>query len=186
MDLGDQIERLKREMEALARMPDDEVLRRYAMQKPRRPPGLYWQLRWLAGRTVRWLQSKGVLPSDPWPVRLKHAEGGRNSKPLLIWAVGANPRTLRSACETLSCLLESMPEFAPVLVTDIADFAFFSRLGWLVEYLPAIEGEGDPFQARKARHLARLYRAMPVVPVGAGLEPEVTAQTVRRLIIQAA
>ena len=185
MNLDAQIEVLKRDMDALARIPDDGVLRHYAMQIPRRPPGLYWQLRWLAGRTVRWLQSRGILPSNPWPVRLKHAVGRRGSKPLVVWAVGADPCTLRNALDTLSGLLESVPEFTPVLVTDVADFAFYSRLGWLVEYLPTIDGYGESFEARKAQHLARLYRATPIVPVSAGLDPEVTAQTVRRLIMKA-
>jgi hypothetical protein len=89
---------------------------------------------------------------------------------LLIWAVGTDRDTLREACGGFSKLHDSLPGFAPVLVTDVADFAFFSRLGWLVEYLPRLAGEGGPYEERKARFLARLYRGAPTLPVDAGLE----------------
>jgi hypothetical protein len=52
-----------------------------------------------------------------------------------------------------------------VLVTDVADFAFFSRLGWLVEYLPKLSGEGQAYELRKARFIAKLYRDAPALPV---------------------
>ena len=44
----------------LAEVPDDELLERYTLQQPSRPPGIYWQLRWLAGRTLRWLQAARI------------------------------------------------------------------------------------------------------------------------------
>ena len=56
---------LRQRLDELARLPDDALETAYAMQQPRRPPGVYWQLRWLAGRILRWLQSLNVLPSDP-------------------------------------------------------------------------------------------------------------------------
>ena len=92
---------------------------------------------------------------------------------MLIWAVGADPETLREACTGLSEQWDSLPGFAPVLITDVADFAFFSRLGWLVEYLPRLTGQGVAYEERKLKYIARLYRGAPVLPVSAGLTASV-------------
>jgi hypothetical protein len=182
LSLGDDIEALRRHLDNLAEAPDEEFLERYTLRRPPRPPGLYWQLRWLAGRILRWFESKGILRADPWPVSLAHARTRKSAKPLLIWAVGADRDTLHEACRGLSGLLDANPGFAPVLVTDVADFAFYSRLGWLVEYLPAVAGEGKPFEVRKAIFVARLYRGAPALPVRAGLAPESAAQEIGRLL----
>ena len=150
MSLSDEISALQQDLDELSRAPDEELATRYAMRQPRRPPGLYCQLRWLAGRVLRLLESLGILPSDPWPVSLEHAGTSKNARPLFIWAVGVGQGTLRKACYVFSGLLASLPGFAPVLVTDVADFAFYSRLGWLVEYVPHIEGVDESFRQRKA------------------------------------
>ena len=186
MNVDEDIAALERHLQELAATPDEALSNSYAMHRPNRPPGLYWQLRWLAGRTLRWLESVGILSANPWPVSLAHTNRKRDAEPVLIWAVGTDRDVLREATRTFSALFEEMPGFAPVLVTDVADFAFFSRLGWLVEYLPAIDGDGEPFEARKARHLARLYRTKPALPINAGLAPEITVQTLRRWIKRAA
>ena len=182
MSLGDDIEALRRHLDDLAEARDEALLERYTLQRPPRPPGLYWQLRWLAGRILRWFESKGILRADPWPVSLAQAQTRQSAKPLLIWAVGADRDTLHEACRGVSGLLDAIPGFAPVLVTDVADFAFYSRLGWLVEYLPTVAGEGNPFEKRKAIFVARLYRGAPVLPVSAGLTPESTAQEICHLL----
>src|SRR5690606_9673716 len=91
------------------------------------------------------------------------------AKPLLIWAVGADRGSLRESFRGFARMQEALPNFAFVVVTDVADFAFFSRLGWLVEYLPRVSGEGEQYEERKARFLARLYRDAPVLPLKAGL-----------------
>lgn len=179
-----EIARLRLHLDELAAQPDAALLDRYALQRPQRPPGIYWQLRWLAGRALRWLQSAGILFAEPWPVSLKHGNHARNAKPLVIWAVGADRETLREASGRFAALLDDLPGYAPVLVTDVADFAHFSRLGWLVEYLPVIDGDGEPFESRKTRHLARLYRGSPALPVSVGLVPEMTAQMIRGWISQ--
>jgi hypothetical protein len=180
--LSEDMTALRRHLDGLARVADPDLDERYAMQRPQRPPGLYWQARWLAGRMLRWLESLGILPSDPWPARLKHAGNSGKAKPLLIWAVGVEREALRHACHALSTLLDTLPGFAPVLVTDVADFARYSRLGWLVEYLPRIEGTGDAFEDRKMRFIARLYRGAPVIPPGVHLaSPEELAELRRRL-----
>jgi hypothetical protein len=164
---------MRRYLVDLADTADDQLTTRYALRRPPLPPGLYWQLRWLAGRIVRWLEAMRILRPDPWPASLRQAAGSARAKPLLIWAVGTDRDTLREACGGFARLLDSPPGFAPVLVTDVADFAFFSRLGWLVEYLPELSGEGEAYGERKARLLARLYRGAPVLPVRAGLEARI-------------
>jgi hypothetical protein len=65
-----------------------------------------------------------------------------------------------------------LPGFVPVLVTNVADFAFFSRLGWLVEYVPALSAPAGGYAERKQRHLAWRYRDAPALPVSAGLTDE--------------
>lgn len=186
MSLSGEIAALQQHLEELARAPDEELVARYTMQRPQRPPGFYWQLRWLAGRVLRWLASQGILQSDPWPASLKHAGTSSKAKPLLIWAVGADPDTLREACRGISGLLDAIPGFAPVLVTDVADFSYFSRLGWLVEYLPRLTGQGEPYEERKLKHLARLYRGAPVLPVIAGLETDCLADNIRQWLMRGA
>jgi hypothetical protein len=170
LSLSEEIEALRRHLNDLAHTADDELTMRYALRQSPRPPGLYWQVRWFVGRIVRWLEAMRILRPNPWPASLRQAATSVEAKPLLIWAVGTDRDTLRAACGGFARLLESPPGFAPVLITDVADFAFFSRLGWLVEYLPELSGEGEPYRERKARFLARLYCDAPVLPVRAGLE----------------
>lgn len=69
----------------------------------------------------------------------------------------------------------SLKNRVPVLVTDVADFSFFSRLGWLVEYVPSLSTAGG-YAARKERYLAWLYRDVPAVPVTVGLYETVRAE----------
>lgn len=180
MGLEEEIEALQRRLERLARDPDDELTERYELKRPPMPPGLYWRLRWLAGWVLRWLASMPVWRPDPWPVRLKQSAATTRARPLLIWAVGAHRDSFRDACGGFSRLGDTFPGFAPVLVTDVPDFVFFSRLGWLVEYLPRLSGAGEPYQDRKMRFLARLYRGAPVLPLRAGLEMESRADDIRR------
>ena len=170
LSLSEEIEALQRHLNDFAHTADDRLTTRYALRQSPLPPGLYWQLRWFAGRIVRWLEAMRILRPDPWPASLRQAATSAGAKPLLIWAVGTDRDTLREACERFSNSQNSLPGFAPVLVTDVADFAFFSRLGWLVEYLPELSGEGEPYRERKARFLAWLYRGAPVLPVRVGLE----------------
>lgn len=161
---------LRRKLDELARDADDDLYARYTLPRPPLPKGFYWRLRWLAARALHGLERLRVLPSYPWPPALRHAPGSRRTKPFLIWAVGTDRETLRRACEGFA--KRPVEGFAPVLVTDVADFAFFSRLGWLVEYVPRLAGDGEPYERRKARFLARLYRGAPVLPVTAGLDPD--------------
>jgi hypothetical protein len=182
MSLRAEMEALREHLDHLASTADDSLTTRYALRRPPRPPGFYWQLRWLAGRILRWLEAMRIVPPDPWPASLRQAATSAGAKPLLIWAAGTDRETLREACSGFCKLQDSLPGFAPVLVTDVADFAFFSRLGWLVEYLPELAGEGEPYGQGKARLLARLYRGAPALPVLAGLECGSRAEEIRQWV----
>jgi hypothetical protein len=167
--LRQDIDALRRSLDDLVARSDDELMR-YELMHPRMPPGLYWKVRWLAGCILRWLEIVGIKKQDPWPAGLKQVPASKDANPLLIWAVGTERDALRRACRTLAPIQSALPGFAPVLVTDVADFAFFSRTGWLVEYLPPLSGEGKSYAERKARFVASLYRAAPALPVTAALE----------------
>ncbi len=184
VSLKEEIEALQRHLDELARNKDDELMNRYNLRWPPLPPGWYWQLRWLASSVLRGLESLGILRPDPWPVSLKHTGTNARAKPVLIWAVGTGRDTLREACTGLSKQWDSLPGLAPVLITDVADFAFFSRLGWLVEYVPRLTGEGERYDERKVRFLARLYRGAAVLPVSIGLESDWRVEDVRRYLMR--
>jgi hypothetical protein len=164
--LADELGALRRHLDDLARVTDDD-LKRYQLKRSPRPPGLYWQLRWVVGCVLRWLESIYIKDPDPFPPGLRTTRGNARAKPLLIWGLGTDCETLRDACLRFANMDIAGSGFAPVLVTDVADFAFFSRLGWLVEYVPGLSGAGPSFGERKARFLARLYRRAPVLPASA-------------------
>ncbi|MGH8167018.1 MAG: hypothetical protein ACREQ1_07250, partial [Woeseiaceae bacterium] len=180
MSLEEEIEALRRHLDQLASCADDELIDRYELKRPPMPPGLYWRSRWLAGLILRWLRSMPIGRPNPWPVSLEQSAARANARPLLIWAVGGDRDTLRDACREFASLADALQGFAPVLVTDVADFAFFSRLGWLVEYLPRLTGQGEPYEARKMRFLARLYHGAPVLPLSAGSAPASRKDDIRR------
>jgi hypothetical protein len=181
MDLAEEVEQLRRYLDELAGY-EDACLARYELRRPPMPPGLYWRLRWLAGWCLRWLESVGLRQPDRWPPRLSQVSGSARAKPFLIWAIGADRDTLREACRAFAELSRTLPNLAPVLVTDVADFAFFSRLAWLVEYVPELSGDGEPYHQRKLKFLARLYRGAPVLPVRAGLEITLRDAEIRRWV----
>lgn len=181
MDVEDEVRRLRQHLESVAAKPDED-LARYQLRWPPMPPGLYWRMRWLIGCLLRCLEWMKLKKPDPWPVSLRHSPAGARARPYLIWAVGSDKETLRSACSGFVELGATLPGFVPVLVTDIPDFVFFSRLGWLVEYVPELEGAGTPYAARKARLIARLYGDAPAVPIGVGLQAREHADEIRRMV----
>lgn len=113
------------------------------------------------------------ITSYEWRTTLKHTSLGIESKTtLLIWSVGVEKVSLRKYCEGITERLSSSSGIVPILVTDCADFAYFSRLKWLVEYIPNLSGDGESYSIRKQRYLAWRYRDALVVPASAGLANE--------------
>lgn len=70
-----------------------------------------------------------------WSPRLKHAPRDADAKTVLIWALGYDKVMLR---ESLLAFKEQdvFKQAVPVILTNVPDFAFYSRLACLVEYVP--------------------------------------------------
>jgi hypothetical protein len=166
---------LRRRLKIVARTPEWNLLQRYDLLG-KKPPASWKERVW---RYVRHLLASVKLISPhvtqyPWTAPLKHRPSLAEVQTVVIWAVGADRDQLRHACEGFSKRLQDRDDLAPVLVTDIADFAFYSRLGWLVEYVPSLSGEGPSLYERKQAYLAWRYRDACIVPLSAGLvsDPE--------------
>ena len=172
MSLREETEALRRSLEQLAGEFETGLGRRYALRFP--PPeslSLYRRLRVNVGRLLRWLGL--IRPLEPWLAGLNHVECSEGARPFVIWALATDRDTLRAACRGFEALHATLPGWVPVLITDVADFAFFSRLGWLVEYVPEMSRPADNYAARKRRYLAWRYRDAPALPVSAGLTQDV-------------
>lgn len=92
----------------------------------------------------------------PWNVGLQHNENYNDQKPvLLIQALATPPDKIRAICLEIDEELKRKRLCLPVLLTDVADFAFYSQLGWLVEYLPKL---GDEYRNNKLKYLALRYQ----------------------------
>ncbi|KAA1008224.1 hypothetical protein FVF58_23095 [Paraburkholderia panacisoli] len=171
MSVITEAEVLRRELKALAAKPEWDLLTRYDLLGKKLPPSLQERVRHL-------LASAGLISPHvtqyPWLPTLKHRPVSADFKTVMIWALDADRHQLRAACEGFSKKLQGGDDLAPVLVTDIADFASYSRLGWLVEYVPSLSGEGPSLQQRKQAYLAWRYRDACILPLSAGLasEPE--------------
>jgi hypothetical protein len=170
LSIVDETRALKRELTALAARPEWNLLTRYDLLA-NKPPSSLKEQAWR--RTRRLLSALGLMTPHvtqyPWLTTLKHVPEKADAKTLLIWATGADRDELRSACQGFAKHLESDARWVPVLVTDVADFAYFSRLGWLVEYLPKLDDDGQSYRARKRAYLAWCYRDASIVPWRAGL-----------------
>ena len=164
---------LRRELAALACKPEWDLLTRHDLLRKKPPQSL--QDRMLR-QARRLLAATGLIPPHvtkyPWLPTLKHVPLAAGAGALLIWAPGVGRDELRQACEGFSRRLKGSSSLAPVLVTDLADFAYYSRLGWLVEYLPELSGEGQSYRERKLRYLAWRYRDAMMVPISAGVASE--------------
>jgi hypothetical protein len=177
MSLRVEIEALRSELANLAAEVDTGLTQRYALWHP---PGqrrtLYRRFRKALGRLLRRLHLRPTQPLEPWEPGLNYVEHSNGARALLVWAQGTDPEQLRDACRGVERLLDDLPGWAPVLVTDVADFAFYSRLGWLVEYLPALSRPADGYRERKRRYLASRYRDAPALPVSVGLAGDVRTE----------
>lgn len=169
-----EIEALRTELDRLTRSADPDMAQRYALWHP---PGqrrtLYRRLRKAFGRLLRRLNLRPTQRQEPWSPTLRHAEYSDSDEPVVIWALGMNREELEQACRSISRLLDVPPRRVPVLVTDVAHFAFYSRLGWLVEYIPSLGAPADGYRERKRRYLASRYRDAPALPASIGLAEKV-------------
>ncbi len=161
---------LREQLRQWAATPEWPLLVRYELL-PQKPSSVWHKrLSQKLGRCLRVLGlSRSRYRKQTWRVDLKHAPVLPNSATLLVWSDIDEATTQRSACKSLQQLLEAHPNLCPALVTKVADFAFYSRLGWLVEYLPDISGESPGYRERKQRYLAWRYRDAIAVPLSAGL-----------------
>lgn len=170
---------LRQRLRQLANEFDTGIRRRYDLQfiSPEELR-LRRRLRRSAGRLLRRLGLMRPLPARPpqphetWLTELSYIDYGSTAKPLLIWAMDIDRDKLRGACKRISELQAGSPGWAPVLVTDVADFAFFSRLNWLVEYVPSLSAPADNYFGRKLRYLAWRYRDVPALSVTAQMKDD--------------
>ena len=177
MSLRAEIEALRDQLDRLARQGEAGLTRRYALWHP---PGqrrtAYRRFRRALGRLLRWLHLRPTQPLEPWLPGLKHADHSHEARALVIWALDTDREQLREACRGFERLLSSLPGWTPVLITDVADFAFYSRLGWLVEYVPKLSGPADSYRERKRKYLAWRYHDAPSLPISVGLQQAVLTE----------
>lgn len=168
MNLTNQTRQLRAQLRAWADAPDWALMVHYELLPQKLPA--QWRKR-VVQRVGRLFRVLGLDRSrylhHVWQVGLKHSSLRPEAKPLLFWSEGMGREEARDACMGAKVLLQGHPGFVPVLVTDAADFAFYSRLHWLVEYLPRL-GEDTAYYDRKRRYLAWRYRNAVVLPLTAG------------------
>jgi hypothetical protein len=173
------VRRLRRQVAALARRGRRDGLdRRYPLvfELPARLSP-YRRFRIYIGGLLRRWGLRRTLSAGAWCPALKHARYGDAATPILIWALGIDRTQLRAACRAFLDAEETRSDIVPILVTDVADFAFFSRLGWLVEYVPALSPPAAAYSRRKAQYLAWRYRDAAVLPASLLLSDESAART---------
>jgi hypothetical protein len=173
MSSSAEIERLRREHQRLASHADTGLVRRYVLwHPPSQRQTLYRRIRKAVGRVLRRIGLRPAQPQEPWLPGLQQAGTGEGANAVLLWAIGVNREQLREACAGFQRLLAAVPDRSPVLITDVADFAFFSRLGWLVEYVPTLSAPASDYRARKLCYLAWRYRDAPALPIALGLNDD--------------
>jgi hypothetical protein len=169
LSLRAEIMGLRQDFKQLPGKAEMKLARRYGRLPPLERLSLYRRSRRAVGWLLRRLGLRSTPQPEPWVPLLKHPDSNDEARPLVIWALGMDRETLRTACRGFETLQASLPHFVPVLVTDVADFAFFSRLGWLVEYVPSLSAPAGHYAERKRQYLAWRYRDAPVLPATAGL-----------------
>ena len=152
---------------------DVDLAQRYALRPVQSETlSLYRRVRRAVGLKLRELGLRRAPPPEPWLPALNFIEYSNGAQPLVIWALGMDRDTLRATCGDFKRMNREAPDLIPILVTDVADFAFFSRLGWLVEYVPALSWPAQQYAERKRRYLAWRYRDAAAVSVSEGLTEE--------------
>lgn len=166
MTLQKETEALRERLRQWAAAPEWSLLVRYELLPQSPSPVWHKRLSQRAGRLLRVLGlSRERYCRQPWQPGLKHAATMPGCKILLVWSDISEASAQRVACRSLQQQLVLHPGLCSVLVTEVADFAFYSRLGWLVEYLPELSGNGPCYRERKQRYLAWRYRDAIVVPL---------------------
>lgn len=170
MSLVQETQKLRRQLREWSDSPEWHLMMRYEMLPQKPPPRWHQRFSQRLGRLLRVMGlDRTRYRNQSWHAGLKHAPCQPGAKPLLLWSEGLEKHYAREACAGAKRLLQAHPEFVPVLVTDCADFAFYSRLHWLVEYLPRLGDENSAYQGRKKRYLAWRYRDALALPLAAGL-----------------
>lgn len=184
MSIEEETMHLRRRLQQLAEEAGaDPLAKRYLRRFGRLRLSPYRRVRVRVGDVLRGLGLRARPRIPAWLPGLKHLAGTEHAGPLLVWALDVDRDDLRRACLALQRIENDLlPRFVPVLVTDVADFAFFSRLGWLVEYVPKLSPPAAGFADRKVRYLASRYRGAAALPWSIGLVPDVTAERVLALI----
>ena len=170
MDLVLETESLRKQLRAWSQSPEWSLLIRYELLPQKKALSFQKRLTQSVGRLFRRMGlSHGLYCSQVWNSGLKYADCRPEMRPLLFWSERLDKQAMRNACSGARNLLQAHPGLQPVLVTDQADFAFYSRLHWLVEYLPCMEEGTTAYQDRKKRYLAWRYRDALILPLTAGL-----------------
>lgn len=124
-------------------------------------------------RAFRWVRDLLVLTrlikpgqrATAWSPKLKHVPVRADANVVIIWAFGHTDKvSLRLGLMAQAESFKSQGGCLRVLLTNMPDFAFYSRLGWLVEFLPALPGDRVAYVQQKLRYLAWRYRDAEVVP----------------------
>ncbi len=169
MPLIQETEELRHLLRQWATDPEWSLLVRYELLPQKPAPEWRKRLSWRLGRCLRVCGlSRARYCKRDWQAGLKHVPASEKTT-LLIWSDVPDKAASRVASNGLRRLLTAHPAFVPVLVTPLADFAFYSRLGWLIEYLPEISGAGADYIERKKRYLAWRYRDAVAIPLSSGL-----------------
>ena len=169
MNIVKQTQQLRAQLCSWAKRPDWELMVRYELLPQKKLPNWPQRFSQKVGRALRIMGlSRTRYRNQKWHSALKHASFQPEARTLLFWAERMEQKKMRDACTRAGCLLQNHPGFVPVLVTDSADFLFYSRLHWLVEYLPHL-GQGPDYYNQKRRYLAWRYRDALALPLDAGL-----------------
>jgi hypothetical protein len=119
--------------------------------------------RFLKFLLVRMRILKNRYGSFKWTPKLKHISEYTGDGVVVVWAVGAYEKKALEA-RLLAIKETGFSEgVVPVLITNVADFAFYSRLGWLVEYVPELSGVIGSYAEKKLNYLAWRYRDAKVI-----------------------
>ena len=106
-----------------------------------------------------------------WNSGLKHYTGKSKHTILVVDNVNDKEKIFK-VCTNLKNIFLSLNETSIVLITNYADFHFYSRLGWMIEYLPSALPNSSLYIAQKKQYLAWRYKNSTVLPLSLGFLPD--------------